>query len=254
MATSISSRCRPSVRWGAPWMCVWNWSVGLVARTSNASPTPATPPWPSMSVRELATGRWMGLRGPRCRSRSTASAGWWTCWPGTKPSRSLLVIELKTEIVDVGESLATLDRKVRLAHVIARDIGSGAAHRVVLAGGRSRRHEPTPGQRAPRRLPGGPAGRGAPPARLAAAAGRRDPGPDLRRRHTPGERSRGLCHGTSSHGPTPRLSDRRRSTTTPLPKGPAPPSLPIRFVPTSPRCASKTPRRRRPAAPRPHAA
>lgn len=38
-------------------------------------------------------------------------------------SRSLLVIELKTEIVDVGEILSTLDRKVRLAHVIARDLG-----------------------------------------------------------------------------------------------------------------------------------
>ena len=38
-------------------------------------------------------------------------------------SRSLLVVELKTEIVDVGEILATLDRKVRVARVIARDVG-----------------------------------------------------------------------------------------------------------------------------------
>ena len=38
-------------------------------------------------------------------------------------SRSLLVIELKTEIVDVGEILATLGRKVRLGNVIARDLG-----------------------------------------------------------------------------------------------------------------------------------
>jgi len=38
-------------------------------------------------------------------------------------SRSLLVIELKTEIVDVGEILGTLDRKVRLSRVIVRDFG-----------------------------------------------------------------------------------------------------------------------------------
>lgn len=39
------------------------------------------------------------------------------------PSRSLLVIELKTEIVDVNELLGTLDRKHRLALGIARERG-----------------------------------------------------------------------------------------------------------------------------------
>jgi hypothetical protein len=43
-------------------------------------------------------------------------------------TRTLLVIELKTEIVDVGELLATLDRKVRLAPRIARDQGRASEH------------------------------------------------------------------------------------------------------------------------------
>ncbi len=38
-------------------------------------------------------------------------------------TRSLLVIELKTEIVDIGEILGTLDRKRRLGSFIARGIG-----------------------------------------------------------------------------------------------------------------------------------
>jgi transcriptional regulator with XRE-family HTH domain len=37
--------------------------------------------------------------------------------------RHLLVIELKTELVDVNEMLGTLDRKVRLARIIARERG-----------------------------------------------------------------------------------------------------------------------------------
>jgi hypothetical protein len=39
------------------------------------------------------------------------------------PSRSLLVIELKTEIVDLEEMIGTLDRKRRLAVRIAREAG-----------------------------------------------------------------------------------------------------------------------------------
>jgi transcriptional regulator with XRE-family HTH domain len=39
------------------------------------------------------------------------------------PTRSLLVIELKTELVDIQETVGTLDRKVRLATKIARDRG-----------------------------------------------------------------------------------------------------------------------------------
>jgi transcriptional regulator with XRE-family HTH domain len=43
------------------------------------------------------------------------------------PTRSLLVIELKTEIVDVQATVGTLDRKVRLAARIAADRGWAAA-------------------------------------------------------------------------------------------------------------------------------
>ncbi len=39
------------------------------------------------------------------------------------PSRTLLVIEVKTEIVDIGEVIGTFDRKVRLAPAIAPDLG-----------------------------------------------------------------------------------------------------------------------------------
>lgn len=39
------------------------------------------------------------------------------------PSRCLLVIELKTELVDLNETMGTLDRKRRLANRIARDRG-----------------------------------------------------------------------------------------------------------------------------------
>jgi hypothetical protein len=39
------------------------------------------------------------------------------------PTRSLLVIELKTELVDLQETVGTLDRKVRLATSIARARG-----------------------------------------------------------------------------------------------------------------------------------
>ena len=54
--------------------------------------------------------------------------------------RSLLVIELKTEIVDVGELLGTLDRKVRLAPQIALDLGwrpSVVSEAVVIAESRT---------------------------------------------------------------------------------------------------------------------
>lgn len=44
-----------------------------------------------------------------------------------EPSRSLLVIELKTQIVDVNELVGTLDRKHRLALGIARERGWHAA-------------------------------------------------------------------------------------------------------------------------------
>src|SRR3954447_18569101 len=46
---------------------------------------------------------------------------------------ALLVIEAKTEIVDVGEILAVLDRKRRLAAEIARDLGWGTPRSVSIA-------------------------------------------------------------------------------------------------------------------------
>jgi transcriptional regulator with XRE-family HTH domain len=42
--------------------------------------------------------------------------------------RTLLIIEIKTEIVDVGEMLGTLSRKQRLAEVIAREVGWSPDH------------------------------------------------------------------------------------------------------------------------------
>ena len=57
--------------------------------------------------------------------------------------RILLVIELKTEVVDVNEMLGALDRKRRLARAIARDRGWDpveVAVWLVLAEGRTNRH------------------------------------------------------------------------------------------------------------------
>lgn len=90
--------------------------------------------------------------------RLVATSGW-TCRPevsfavyGERGSidllawhertRTLLVIELKTEIVDVGEILATLDRKARLARGIASDLGWHAERvsvALVVAEGRTNR-------------------------------------------------------------------------------------------------------------------
>jgi len=67
------------------------------------------------------------------------SAGW-TCWPEVSfnhggerglvdivawhpPTRTLLLLEAKTEIVDVAETVGTFDRKRRLAALIARQLG-----------------------------------------------------------------------------------------------------------------------------------
>lgn len=47
--------------------------------------------------------------------------------------RALLLIEVKTEIVDVGELLGTLDRKRRLAPAVARGIGWPAGSGVAVA-------------------------------------------------------------------------------------------------------------------------
>ncbi len=59
------------------------------------------------------------------------------------PTRSLLVIEIKTELADLQETLGTLDRKVRLAPAIARERGwapaSISAWLVVAEGATNRR-------------------------------------------------------------------------------------------------------------------
>jgi transcriptional regulator with XRE-family HTH domain len=57
-------------------------------------------------------------------------------------TRTVLVTELKTEFVDINETMGTLDRKGRLAGVIARDRGWQAAVTsvwLVMAGGRTNR-------------------------------------------------------------------------------------------------------------------
>jgi DNA-binding Xre family transcriptional regulator len=54
--------------------------------------------------------------------------------------RALLIIELKTELVDVGETLGTMDRKQRLAAQVAAERGWDAATVsgwIILAGGRT---------------------------------------------------------------------------------------------------------------------
>jgi DNA-binding Xre family transcriptional regulator len=54
--------------------------------------------------------------------------------------RALLVIELKTELVDVGEMLGTMDRKRRLAWAIAKDRGwdpVSVSGWIILAAGRT---------------------------------------------------------------------------------------------------------------------
>jgi transcriptional regulator with XRE-family HTH domain len=62
------------------------------------------------------------------------------CWH--RERRALLVIELKTEIVDVNELVSTLDRKRRLARAVAREFGwhpATVSIWLILAGGRTNR-------------------------------------------------------------------------------------------------------------------
>ena len=47
---------------------------------------------------------------------------------GTPSTRTLLVIEVKTEIVDVGEIFGTFDRKRRLGATIGRQLGLEPSH------------------------------------------------------------------------------------------------------------------------------
>ncbi len=81
----------------------------------------------------------LGRRRRRCRSRSTASAASIDILAWHAASRSLLVIELKTELVDVQETVGTLDRKRRLAAQVAAERGWKPADRLVVA---ARRGQP----------------------------------------------------------------------------------------------------------------
>ena len=79
------------------------------------------------ALHEEVAGRLLGLAGWQVAPE--VSFGIWgergvidiLAWH--QPTRSLLVIELKTELVDFNELLGTLDRKVRLAREIAADRG-----------------------------------------------------------------------------------------------------------------------------------
>jgi transcriptional regulator with XRE-family HTH domain len=101
--------------------------------------------------------------------------------------RALLVIELKTEIVDVGELLGTLDRKIRLARAIVERFGwqpdvVGVPHR--------RRVDDEPASdRCPRGdLPIRPASGDRRGSRVAPEAGDRRPSPRVLLRFSPAER------------------------------------------------------------------
>jgi hypothetical protein len=103
-----------------------------------------------LEVRLDITGRWRGADGERLMSERHARMATgatshlitvdWAVRPEVsfsiygergvidllawhEESRTLLVVELKTAIVDVGELLGTFDRKRRLAATIARDLG-----------------------------------------------------------------------------------------------------------------------------------
>jgi DNA-binding XRE family transcriptional regulator len=57
-------------------------------------------------------------------------------------TRTLLIVEIKTELVDIGALLATADRRARLADVIGRSIGwdpARVASWIVVAEGRTNR-------------------------------------------------------------------------------------------------------------------
>jgi transcriptional regulator with XRE-family HTH domain len=60
-----------------------------------------------------------------------------------QPTSSLLVVEVKTELIDIHDTLTVLDRKIRLAPAIARNRGwrtSVAAAWLVIAEGSTNRH------------------------------------------------------------------------------------------------------------------
>jgi transcriptional regulator with XRE-family HTH domain len=113
----------------AGWLAGWDAS-------SVCSPA-ATLRWPSAS--RACSSMLAGRSGRRPRSAITAKRGVVDiAWHGA--FRTLLLIEIKTELVDVNGLLEATDRRRRLAAVIARDSGwepAAVAQWVVLAEGRT---------------------------------------------------------------------------------------------------------------------
>lgn len=69
--------------------------------------------------------------------------GWIDILAWHEPTRTVLVVEVKTELVDVHDTLGVLDRKTRLAPKIARDRGwrpTNVATWLVIAEGSTNRH------------------------------------------------------------------------------------------------------------------
>jgi transcriptional regulator with XRE-family HTH domain len=81
-----------------------------------------------------AVARWFGRRWPHWSTTPEVSFSIYgergvidlLAWHA--PTRTLLVIELKTELVDLNETLGTLDRKRRLAWAVARQRGWDPIH------------------------------------------------------------------------------------------------------------------------------
>ncbi len=89
-------------------------------------------------------------------------------------TRSLLVIELKTELVDVQETVGTLASEAATRGQDRRGAGLAARDRLGLARDRRWPHEPAPRARAPGDAPRGIPGRRPDGHRLARVAPRRD--------------------------------------------------------------------------------
>jgi hypothetical protein len=90
---------------------------GLISAACSMRDTPpCTRLWPGSCP--VSTD---GSSNPRCRSRSTASAVSSIVLAWHPGRRALLVIELKTKLVDVSDLLGTMDRRRRLAWRIGRE-------------------------------------------------------------------------------------------------------------------------------------
>jgi transcriptional regulator with XRE-family HTH domain len=130
--------------------------VGTVRRVASVLEVrlPFEPRWRGAAIDRVLSSRHSAmaekvtrlLLGARWEVRPEVSFNWYgergvvdlVAWRAA--SRALLLIELKTELVDVGNLLVTTDRRRRLAEVIARPFGWEPAvvgQWVVLAEGRT---------------------------------------------------------------------------------------------------------------------